>query len=97
MKGSEVKKIIKSLGLSQTFVAENMGITPFALNKYLNVDDIKVGVLKRIAKAAGKDIFFFLGTPDVVRIPKVNEEDPELVRMIQTIRATINYLEIFEK
>jgi len=97
MKGSEVKKIIKSLGLSQTYIADSLDISPALLNKMLNVDDIKTGVLERIAKAAGKDIFFFLGTPGVVRIPKVNDEDPELAKMIQTVHAIVNYLEIFKK
>ena len=97
MKGSEVKKILKSIGCSQAFVAEKMNISPQVLASMLRTSDIKVGVLKRIAKASGKDIFFFLGTPDIVRIPKVNENDPELVRMIQTVHAIVNYLEVFEK
>lgn len=97
MKGSEVKKILKDTGYSLTRIAENMNISTGALNQLLNVEDIKTGVLEQIAKAAGKDIFFFLGIPDIVRIPKVNDEDPELAKMIQTIHAIVNYLEIFKK
>ncbi|WP_423127547.1 helix-turn-helix domain-containing protein [Gaoshiqia sp. Z1-71] len=97
MKGAEVKKIIKSLGVSQVYVAERMNITPLALHKILKAEDIKTGVLERIAKATDKDIFFFLGKPDLVRIPKVNEKDPELAKMVQTIHALVNYLTVFEK
>lgn len=97
MKGSEVKKILKEIGYPLTRIAENMNVRPQLLACMLRTADIKTGVLERIAKAAGKDIFFFLGDKDIVRIPKVNNEDPELAKMIQTIRAMVNYLEIFKK
>ncbi len=97
MKGSEVKKILKSIGVSQAVVAREMGVMPQTLQSLLRTDDIKVGVLQEIAKAAGKNIFFFLDATDFVRIPKVNENDPELAKMIQTIHALVNYLTVFEK
>lgn len=97
MKGSEVRKILKELGCPLVRIAEKMGVSAPALDKMLNVEDIKTGVLDRIAQAADKDIIFFLGDADIVRIPKINEEDPELSRMVQTVRATINYLQIFQK
>lgn len=97
MKGSEVKKILKDSGFVMSRIAEKIDLTPPEFDRMLKVKDIKTGVLDRIAKAAGKDIFFFLGATDFVRIPKVNENDPELAKMIQTIHALVNYLTVFEK
>jgi len=98
MRGSEVKEILKSLGVSQAFVARNMDVSTQALSKMLDVDDIKVGVLDRIAKAAGKDIFFFLGDPEMIYLPKVDMKDDKLyAQMIETVNSIKNYLSIFQK
>lgn len=98
MNGSEVKKILRSIGVSQAFVAEKMNVSPQVLASMLRTSDIKVGVLDRIAKAAGKDIFFFLGDPDVIYLPKVDMKDDKLyTQMIDTVNSIKNYLLIFNK
>lgn len=98
MKGSEVKKILKRIGISQAFVAENLNVSPQVLASMLRTSDIKVGVLNRIAKAAGKDIFFFLGDPEVIYLPKVDMKDDKMyAQMIETVNSIKNYLHIFQK
>lgn len=100
MKGSEVKKIFKSIGISQAFVAEKLNVSPQVLASILRTSDIKVGVLQRIAKAIDKDIFFFLGNPDVIYIPKVSDEikkGRDYRVMMETIYGFIDYLNIFKK
>lgn len=59
MKGSEVKEKLVSSGFKLVDVAQRMGVIPQTFQSLLRTDDIKVGVLKEIAKAIGKDITFF--------------------------------------
>lgn len=59
MTGVEVKEKLVSLGYKLTDIAQNMNITPQSLHKFLLTEDIKTGVLERIAKAIGKDILYF--------------------------------------
>jgi transcriptional regulator with XRE-family HTH domain len=54
MKGSDVKRILKAYGYTQTSVAKTIGTTPKALNEALSSDNIRIELLKRIAKAIGK-------------------------------------------
>ena len=59
MKGVDVKAKIKKTGFSLKDVAEKMGTTPQALQNILKAEDIKVGVLKSIAEAINKNIYYF--------------------------------------
>lgn len=75
MKGSDVKKILKAYGHTQSSVARTIGTTPKALNEALNSENIKIELLKRIAQAIGKDVEFFFndGKTDSKQIEQVNE------------------------
>ena len=101
MKGSEVRKKLKSIGISQAFIAEKMNISRQTLASMLRTSDIKVGVLDRIAKAVGKDIFFFLGDNENIyfNIPKVDsmKDDKIYTTFLETIESMRNYLLIFKK
>lgn len=59
MTGLEVKEKLVSLGFKLTDIAQNMNISPQSLHKFLLTEDIKTGVLEKIAKAIGKDILYF--------------------------------------
>ena len=59
MKGIEVKKILQKNGYSLKDIAELMNETPQNFQALLKVEDIKTGVLERIANAIKKDIMFF--------------------------------------
>lgn len=59
MRGFDVKEKIKLAGFSQKEVADKMGISPQALQNILKAEDIKVGVLKGIAEAINKTIYYF--------------------------------------
>lgn len=74
MKGSDVKKILKAYGHSQASVARTMGVKYTTLNESLNKENIKIELLKRIAKAIGKDVEFFFndGKTDSKQIEQVN-------------------------
>ncbi len=60
MRGEEVKNILKKNGFVIKEVAAVMGETPQNLNSMLNAEDIKTGVLERIAKATNRSLYFFL-------------------------------------
>ena len=59
MKGIDVKKKLQSNGFSLKSVADLMGETPQNLNSMLNAQDIKTGVVERIADAVKKPLYFF--------------------------------------
>ena len=59
MKGLDVKKKLQDSGFSLKEIAEVMGETPQNLNSMLNAQDIKTGVVERIAKAIKKNLYFF--------------------------------------
>lgn len=59
MKGEAVKEILKRNGIALKDVAEAMGESPQNLNSMLKADDIKTGVLERIAAAINKNLYFF--------------------------------------
>ncbi len=60
MRGEEVKKILEDDGLPLNELAERLEISPQNLNNWLNVKDIKTGILERIASAINKNIYYFI-------------------------------------
>lgn len=71
MKGQEVKEILQQNDYSLKDVASLMGETPQNFQAMLKVEDIKTGVLERIAKAINKNIMFFF--PEVAAIKDSDE------------------------
>ena len=59
MTGKKIKEILKNNGFSLKYVAEILGETPQNFNSMLNAQDIKTGVLERIADAIKKPLYFF--------------------------------------
>ncbi len=66
MKGEEVKKILENDGLQLTDVAEKLNISPQNFNNWLGVQDIKTGVLEKIALAIDKNIYYFIDKQSLV-------------------------------
>lgn len=64
MKGEEVKKKLIKSGYLLKDVAAAMNETPQNLNSMLKADDIKTGVLEKIALAINKSLYFFIGDGD---------------------------------
>lgn len=61
MTGRAVKDKLLSSGYVLSDVAKNMNVIPQTLNSLLQADDIKTGVLERIAKAINKSVYWFFG------------------------------------
>lgn len=59
MTGKKVKQILRKNGYVLAEVAKSMGIIPQTLHSLLDVDDIKTGVLERIAAAIKESVYFF--------------------------------------
>jgi transcriptional regulator with XRE-family HTH domain len=60
MTGKKIKEILVENGYKLVDVAKKMGESSQNLNSMLNTQDIKTGVLERIAKAINKNLYFFL-------------------------------------
>lgn len=78
MKGSELKKKLDTIGVSQAKLAEMMGVFPQSFNKTLQADDVKSGFLEKLAQVLGKDMSFFYGN---VVSSESDEINKELVRL----------------
>ncbi len=59
MKGEKVKRILVDAGYNLNSIANKLGISPQNFQKWLSVQDMKTGILEKIATAIDKDIFFF--------------------------------------
>ena len=60
MRGEEVKKILEHDEWPLNVLAERLEISPQNLNNWLNVKDIKTGILEKIAHAINKNIYYFI-------------------------------------
>lgn len=85
MKGSELKKKLDTIGVSQAKLAEMMGVFPQSFNKTLQADDVKSGFLEKLCQVLGKDMSFFYGdvasseNDDVKEeLARLREENAEL-------------------
>jgi transcriptional regulator with XRE-family HTH domain len=63
MTGEEVKRRLSEAGFKLKDVTDKLGISSALIQGWLNVQDMKVGTLEKIAGAIGKDIGFFF--PDL--------------------------------
>lgn len=61
MKGKEMKDIFRDLNISQSEVARRIGESSQNLSSMLASDDIKTGIVERIAEALSRPVSFFYG------------------------------------
>ena len=61
MKGIDVKNKLLKHGFKLAEIAKTMNETPQNLDSMLRAEDIKTGVLERIAIAINKTLYFFIG------------------------------------
>ena len=94
MKGIDVKKILQKNHYSLKVIAENMGETQQNFHAMLKVEDIKTGVLERIAKAIDKNVLFFFDEANVDE-SKLNKDLDNIIinkiRCLQFYPASILY------
>lgn len=61
MKGSELKEILRKEGVVLMSLAENIGMSQQNLSAAFTRDDVKSGLLEKIARSLGKPVGFFYG------------------------------------
>ena len=93
MRGDEVKKILEENGFQLAWVAEKLEISPQNFNNWLNVQDIKTGVLEKIAAAIEKNIYFFVDTQYLKNLEK--EEFPEGAIRFYDLEALAGPIDMF--
>jgi hypothetical protein len=77
MKGIDVKKKLQKSGFSLKNVADLINETPQNLNSMLNAQDIKTGVIEKIATAIKKSIYFFYEETGSEMLKKGQLQSPE--------------------
>lgn len=61
MKGSELKEILRKEGVVLFQLAEDLGMSQQNLSAAFTRDDVKSGLLEKIAKSIGRPVGFFYG------------------------------------
>lgn len=61
MSGEELKKKLKSAGISQAEIARRLGVVPQSVIQTLEAKDIKSGFIEDLCRVLDKDISFFYG------------------------------------
>ena len=75
MSGDDVRRILEENDFQLNEIAEKLNISPQNLNNWLNVKDIKVSTLEKIATAINKSIYFFFETDKGnVSVPEVSHD-----------------------
>ena len=94
MKGEEVKKILEEDGLQLSDVAERLNISPQNFNNWLGVQDIKTGILDKIARAIDKNIYYFIDKQSLI-VQERDEFPKEAIRYYD-IDASAGSVEMFD-
>lgn len=94
MKGEEVKKILEVDGHQLNELAERLNISPQNLNNWLGVQDIKTGILEKIAQAINKNIYYFIDK-QTLRTQE-RDEFPEGAIRYYDIDASAGSVEMFD-
>ncbi len=75
MRGKDVKNAIAARGYNVSEVARKLGMSQPNLSKQLTSDDVKTGLLERIAAAIGVPVtYFFGGEGETLRSPQPGGE-----------------------
>ena len=94
MTGEEVKKILEEDGHQMNEVAEKLNISPQNFNNWLGVQDIKTGILEKIAQAINKNIYYFIDKQSLRA--QERDEFPEGAIRYYDIDASAGPVEMFD-
>lgn len=94
MKGEEVKIILEDDGYQLSELAEKLNISPQNFNNWLGVQDIKTGILEKIAQAINKNIYYFIDK-QTLRTQE-RDEFPEGAIRYYDIDASAGSVEMFD-
>ena len=94
MKGEEVKKILEDDGYQLNELADKLNISPQNFNNWLGVQDIKTGILEKIAQAINKNIYYFIDKQSLMA--QERDEFPEGAIRYYDIDASAGSVEMFD-
>lgn len=94
MKGEEVKKILEDDGYQLNELADKLNISPQNFNNWLGVQDIKTGILEKIAQAINKNIYYFIDKQSLMTQERY--EFPEGAIRYYDIDASAGSVEMFD-
>jgi len=94
MKGEEVKKILEDDGHQLNELAEKLNISPQNFNNWLGVQDIKTGILEKIAQAIDRNIYYFIDKQSLMA--QERDEFPEGAIRYFDLDASAGLVEMFD-
>lgn len=94
MKGEEVKKILEEDGYQLNELADKLNISPQNFNNWLGVQDIKTGILEKIAQAIDKNIYYFIDKQSLRT--QERDEFPEGAIRYYDLDASAGSVEMFD-
>ena len=84
MSGEELKKKLKSAGISQAEIASRLGVIPQSVGQTLEAKDVKTGFLEDLCRVFNVDMSFFYGG-EASAPSEPYSRDKELKRLNQAI------------
>ena len=106
MTGEELKRKLEATGVSQAKIAEMLGIFPQSLNKTLQADDVKSGLIEKLCQILDKDISFFYDVkPDGImegkfedlRKKSLREEEPQIIANGKRVNGWLTEADVIER
>lgn len=88
MSGEELKKKLKSAGISQAEIARRLGVVPQSVIQTLEAKDIKSGFIESLCREFSLDVAFFYGG----KASTSGEEVSKLLDQISTLKEEIRRL-----
>lgn len=85
MSGEELKKKLKSAGISQAEIARRLGVVPQSVIQTLEAKDIKSGFIEELCRVLDKDISFFYGGESSQKGDELEKANNEIKHLLETV------------
>ena len=85
MSGEELKKKLKSAGISQAEIARRLGVVPQSVIQTLEAKDIKSGFIEDLCRVLDKDINFFYGGESSQKSDKLEKANSQIKHLLEAV------------
>ena len=85
MSGEELKKKLKSAGISQAEIARRLGVVPQSVIQTLEAKDIKSGFIEDLCRVLDKDISFFYGGESSQKSDELEKANSQIKHLLEAV------------
>ena len=85
MSGEELKKKLKSAGISQAEIARRLGVVPQSVIQTLEAKDIKSGFIEDLCRVLDKNISFFYGGESSQKSDELEKANSQIKHLLEAV------------